>query len=72
MKRMTGLSCMIAAALCLMLGNVHAADDAADDAPPQTSSDVTNDQPSLPSAKESDTGNTSSQSSKPPAEPECN
>lgn len=68
MKRMTGLSCMIAAALCLMLGNVHAADDA----PPQTSSDVTNDQPSLPSAKESDTGNTSSQSSKPPAEPECN
>ncbi len=70
MTRMTGLSCMIAATLCLMLGTVHAADDA----PPQVqvSSDVTNDQPSSSSAKESDTGNTSSQSSETPAEPECN
>ncbi len=71
MKRMNGLSCMIAATLCLVLGNVHAA-DAAVEVPPQAAPDVTNDQPSLPSAKESDTGNTSTQSSKPPAEPECN
>ncbi len=68
MTRMTGLPCMIAATLCLMLGTVHAADDA----PPQVSSDVTNDQSSSSSAKESDTGNTSSQSSETPAEPECN
>ncbi len=72
MKRMTGLSCMIAATLCLMLGNVHAANDAAEEAPPQAAPDVTNDQPKLPSAKESDTGKPSSQSSETPAEPECN
>lgn len=69
MTRMTGISCMIAVTLSLALGSVHAA--AADDAPPQVSSGVTNDQPSLSSAKESDTANPPSQSSAPVEEPEC-
>lgn len=67
MTRMTGISCMIAVTLSLALGSVHAADDA----PPQVSSGVTNDQPSLSSAKESDTANPPSQSSAPVEEPEC-
>ncbi len=69
MTSMTGLFRIVAAVLCLALGNANAAGDA----PPHPSPEAANDQPSQPSTKE-DAHNASSTSKKSSAtheEPEC-
>src|SRR3569833_2692479 len=69
MTRMTGLFRIVAAVLCLTLGNANAADDA----PPHPSPEAANDHPNQPSTKE-ETHNTSSTTKKNKTtheEPEC-
>jgi len=69
MTSMTGLFRIVAAILCLALGNANAAGDT----PPHPSPEAASDQPSQPSTKE-DTHNAPSTSKKSSAtheEPEC-
>jgi len=69
MTRMTGPSHIVAAILCLTLGNAYAAADVQ----PHPSPEAVSDQPSQPSTKE-DTHNASPTSKKSSAtheEPEC-
>jgi hypothetical protein len=69
MTSMTGLFRIIAAVLCLALGNANAAGDA----PPHPSPEAANDQPSQPSTKEDahNAPSTSKKSSATHEEPEC-
>lgn len=69
MTSMIGLFRIVAAVLCLALGNANAAGDA----PPHPSPEAANDQPSQPSTKEDahNAPSTSKKSSATHEEPEC-
>jgi hypothetical protein len=69
MTRMTGLFRIVAAVLCLTLGNANAADDA----PPHPSPEAASDHSSQPSTKEEahNASSTSKKSSATHEEPEC-
>lgn len=69
MTRMTGLLRIVAALLCLTLGNANAAGDAQ----PHPSPEAVSDQPSQPSTKEDahNAPSTSKKSSATHEEPEC-
>ena len=69
MTRMTGLFRIVAAILCLALGNANATGDT----PPHPSPEAASDQPSQPSTKEDvhNAPSTSKKSSATHEEPEC-